>query len=432
MGHSDLNKFTARIKGVLSEARVNTLGREVRFCHRERLITPYRLALALLGSCATMRVASLADIQRCFNALFGTRVAYKPFHNQLAKWRFGDFMRELVSLILEQWTVRVLRAEAGGAFSEYERIVIQDGSSFALKEALQEDYPGRFKTKGPAAVELHVTMSLLEESVSSVVLTPDTFAERAELPAPGSLKGTLLLADRGYFDVEYLAALEAAGAGFVVRGYVSVNPRVVAAYDAHGVGVRGMAGKRLKECRLSKSRVLDLDVEWKVDASLLRARLTASWNRGKREYRYLVTNLPRTRYTAQQVDQAYRLRWQIELLFKQWKSYANLHAFDTANPSIAEGLIWAAIAAAALKRYLAHITQVVKGSAISTHKVAMCAHQVLGAIFAALISGRRGALAAALTRALDYLDVNARRAHPKRERKSGRLQLGLHPVTVVA
>ena len=128
--------------------------------------------------------------------------------------------------------------------------------------------------------------------------------------------------------------------------------------------------------------MLDLDVEWQVDSSVLRARLTVSWNRGKGAYRYLVTNLPRARYTAPQVDQAYRLRWQIELLLKQWKSYANLHAFDTANPSIVEGLIWAAIAAAALKRYLAHITQLVKGAAISTHKVAMCAHQVLGAIFA--------------------------------------------------
>jgi hypothetical protein len=41
----------------------------------------------------------------------------------------------------------------------------------------------------------------------------------------------------------------------------------------------------------------------------------------------------------------------MELLFKEWKSYANLHAFDTENPAIVEGLIWIAIAAAALKRF---------------------------------------------------------------------------------
>ena len=128
MGRGDLSNFARRFKRVMTPETVNELGRAVRFCHRERVITPYRLALSLLASCATMRVESLADIQRCFNALFGTTVAYKPFHNQLAKWHFGDFMRELVSVILEQWVVRVLSADQRGAFREFGRIVIQDGS----------------------------------------------------------------------------------------------------------------------------------------------------------------------------------------------------------------------------------------------------------------------------------------------------------------
>ena len=138
MGQRDLNSWMRRFKQVLGSERVNALGRSVRFCQRERVITPHRLAMSLLSACATMRVESLADVQRCFNALFGTAVAYKPFHNQLAKWRFGDFMRELVEMMLKHWVVRVLRIQGDGAFSEFRHIVIQDGSSFALKEALAE------------------------------------------------------------------------------------------------------------------------------------------------------------------------------------------------------------------------------------------------------------------------------------------------------
>jgi len=37
--------------------------------------------LSLPAGCATMRVETLVDFQRTFNALFGTTVAYKPFHN---------------------------------------------------------------------------------------------------------------------------------------------------------------------------------------------------------------------------------------------------------------------------------------------------------------------------------------------------------------
>ena len=83
----------------------------------------------------------------------------------------------------------------------------------------------------------------------------------------------------------------------------------------------------------------------------------------------------------------------MELLFKEWKSYANLHAFDTANPALVEGLIWVAIAAAALKRFLAHMTQLLVEVPMSTRKVAMCAMYVLGDLVEALKTGDvRGAV----------------------------------------
>jgi hypothetical protein len=423
-----VSSLVNRFKRLLSAERINALGQEVRFCRRERIITPFRLALSLISAMATMRVQSLADVLRCFNALHGTNVAYKPFHNQLAKWRFGDFMRELVNLMLEQWVVRVLDVRPGEAFAEFHRILIQDGSSFAVKNALAQHYPGRFKSRGPAAVELHVTMDLLNDSVSRVALTPDTFPERPELPEAPTLRGCLLLADRGYFDVGYLKSLKKAEAAFVVRGYTNLNPRVVNAFDSRGQRLPRLEGKSLQEIRLPKRGMLDLDVEWETKG--LAGRVVVSWNQAKREYRYLVTNLPRERYDVQQIEAAYRLRWQVELLFKEWKSYANLHAFDTANPGIAEGMIWAAIAASTLKRYMAHMTQHIKQVEISTRKVAMCAHHVLGDLFQRLAQGK--SITNNLSAGFEYLAANAKRDHPQRERRTGRLQSGLEPVFGVA
>jgi hypothetical protein len=41
------------------------------------------------------------------------------------------------------------------------------------------------------------------------------------------------------------------------------------------------------------------------------------------------------------------------LLFKEWKSHANLHRFSATKAPIAQGLLWIAIAAALLKRSFA-------------------------------------------------------------------------------
>ena len=66
----------------------------------------------------------------------------------------------------------------GQAFSEFRHIVIQDGTSFAIHDALREVFPGRFKAVKPAAVELHTTIDLLCDAPTTVVLTPDTTSEQ--------------------------------------------------------------------------------------------------------------------------------------------------------------------------------------------------------------------------------------------------------------
>ena len=64
---------------------------------------------------------------------------------------------------------------------------------------------------------------------------------------------------------------------------------------------------------------------------------------------------------------------------------------------------------------------------MSTRKVAMCAMHVLGDLVEALKRGDGARLYAALEAAITYLACHARRAHPERDRQTGRAQLGLEP-----
>jgi len=65
---------------------------------------------------------------------------------------------------------------------------------------------------------------------------------------------------------------------------------------------------------------------------------------------------------------------------------------------------------------------------MSTRKVAMCAVHVLGDIVEALQHGDVAGLCAALEEAITYLAQHAQRAHPQRDRRTGRSQLELEPI----
>jgi len=347
----------------------------------------------------------------------------------VAKPHFADFARVMTSRLIGDMTLKVLGFAKGRAFAEFRHIVIQDGSSFAIHDGLREVFPGRFKLVKPAAVELHTTMELLCDAPTTVVLTPDTTNEQAFLPEPASLRGSLLLADRGYLDLHYMCRVQDEGGFFLIRAKAGMNPQVVEAFREDGIRLRALRNKPLKaiHAKLPKRQRVERAVEWQVEERPLRLRLLISWNRRTKEFCSLLTNLPATRYRLDMIYRAYKWRWQVELLFKEWKSYANLHAFDTENAAIVEGLIWTAIAAAALKRFLAYMTQLLAEVPMSTRKVAMCAVHVLGDIVQALQSGDVPGLYAALEAAVTYLACHAQRAHPKRDRHRGRSQLGLEP-----
>jgi hypothetical protein len=304
-----------KFQWVFSEALLNACGKEVKLCRRQRVITPFRLGLALTATCANQQVETLADCHRGFNALFDTTVTYKAFYNQLAKPHFATFMGTMASRLLGEMTLKVLGFEKGRAFAEFRHIVIQDGSSFAIHDALREVFPGRFKVVKPAAVELHTTMDLLCDAPTTVVLTPDTASEQTFLPEPAALRNSLLLADWGYLGLHYLRRILDAGGFFIIRAKAGMNPQVVEAWREDGLRRRSLRNKPLKviHAKLPKRQRVELVVVWQVEEQPLRLRLLLSWNRRTQEFCYLVTNLPATRYRLDMISRAYKWRWQVEI-----------------------------------------------------------------------------------------------------------------------
>lgn len=424
------NKFQA----VLDESTLNERGQALGLVQRQRLVTPFRLGLSVIGSMATQQIQTIADLHRQFNELWDLDTDYNAFYKQVDKSSAPTFFLDALSAIMSQLTMKVLGFEAGTAFSEFDRLIIQDGSSFALHQALAEQFPGRFRAVSPAAVELHCTLDLLQDAPVAIALSPDSDSEHAYRPEPGSLSGALWLADRGYLDLAYLRDIERHGGFFLVRGKAGLNPRVIDAYREDGQRLKGCQDRDLKAVvsQLPKRQRAELDVEWLIEGEPLRVRLIVRWNPETKSFDYLLTNLPKNRYTINIICLGYKLRWQVELLFKEWKSHTNLHKFDTEKENIAESLIWASLAASAIKRFLAHAAERLLEVVISTRKASMPSAYELPQLFRALRHGDGPWYRRAFEAMLAYLGKNAKRAHPKRDARTGRARLGLKPLFEIA
>ena len=153
MSTDDLARMTKALARALSVEDVNQLGRQTGQSERLRTITPHRLFLSTIAGLAHGNVESLADLLRDFNRHNGAFVAYKAYSNRLARPGFPKFMRMMLARLLGRLSVKTLKPEGNAAVARFKDIVIQDGSSFALKKELRDVFPGRFTTIEPAAVE---------------------------------------------------------------------------------------------------------------------------------------------------------------------------------------------------------------------------------------------------------------------------------------
>ena len=282
----EVDEFAKRLQDTLGDEQVTAIARRCGWLRRARKVMPLLLVAAVLSTLGSGQAKWLADILRTFRKLTGIALRYKPFHNQLAKRQSPEMFRMLVEASLQKMTRPVLRA-VSPKLSGFRDIVIHDGSSFALKDALSTTWPGRFTKVSPAAVELHVTMSLLEDEAHSVTLTADKEAEQAYRPEAASLRGCLFLGDRGYEDRKFFHDVDKEKGFFVVRGKKNIRPTIRAAFDFAGKPIAKLVGKTLS-WDLLPARSVDLDIEWRKGSLVYRGRIVAIYKRGKRNQKTFV------------------------------------------------------------------------------------------------------------------------------------------------
>ena len=221
----------------------------------------------------------------------------------------------------------------------FSAIRIMDSTEFKLPECLSEDFPGFGGDGTKSCTQIQFEYDILSGKINHLDIvdarTPDfVYATRY---LNGIQSNELIIRDLGYSRIDSFKEIEQKEAYYISRLHPSIT-----LFERRGKAILPLSYQTiLKRLKQSGKEYLDIPLYLgitkhpvRLTANLLKPeaikkRLTKKIHRKNtknRKYKCLsqmnlfITNIPKQMLPADQVYGLYKVRWQIELIFKTWKS----------------------------------------------------------------------------------------------------------------
>lgn len=335
-----IRTLSTRLPACLDE-ELDHLARDCQVVRRRRVFTGRTLLLMIVATLLRKPDAGWADFHLTA-AQLGLDLSQAAVEKRFAAGEpLVDFFRRAFERALQQAIAADPSSDA--LFECFTAVLVGDASTIALPDELAHLFAGcgGSPEASRAAVKLQVLWDLKTGQLAQLHLeagkASDTNSPIAHAPAR---PGELFVYDLGYFDLGRFARADATGGKFISR-------------LLHGTDLFDASGQPLDLCvylRRQSEGLVDRPILLGASAKL-RCRLVAVRvpqevaNRRRQQARekaakkgrtptadYLellgwslfVTNCSEGELTWQAVVVLYRARWQMELLFKLWKSHNGL------------------------------------------------------------------------------------------------------------
>ena len=213
---------------------------------------------------------------------------------------------------------------------------------------------------------------MLDGVVGWFKMTEGTSHDRKSFPPLPMLAGALIIFDLGYWDYQLLIDLAAANVFFLSRVKSNAIVRVIEVID--GLPKRSIEGRNLFDLDLSvkKKAIVELIGQLGSGKKTFDVRVIGFWNKSSRTYHWYLTNLL---VPAKVIYPLYRLRWQIELLYKSCKASLRLADMPSGHPQIIRNMLLLTVVATLIAQPLARIMvnglSFTKQGAMSVQRAAM-------------------------------------------------------------
>lgn len=277
-------------------------------------------------------------------------------HPQAIEQRFSFATASLLRTVLVRSVEQLLATDpvAIPLLQRFAGCFVQDSTTIVLPDTLAEHARGNggsSSTNTAAALKCGLQLDLLTGALSHLDLTDGRASDRAlplqHAPLP---HGALRLADLGFYDLGVFATLSAKGVYWLSR----VQPTARVSDPAHRSlplleFVRSLGSLQQWEGwvvvgskQKLRARLLVVRVPQEVADQRRRRIRAAARDKGQMpsaaalalaEWTLLLTNIPSALLSLSEALVVMKVRWQIELVFKLWKSQGQVDEWRTKKPA---------------------------------------------------------------------------------------------------
>ena len=333
-------KLSKEITNFLDEENINKIARETGFVQRERKLNGFKFLDMLLFTHFNHNELSLNDLSAQLAERYNIEIAAQSIDE-----RFTNAAVIFLKAVLKNILKSMLSCELKIDITKYDKVKIKDSTSFQLPENMQGKYAGSGGASSKASIRIQFEYDLKTGEITDLSLHP---FKRQDMTNAGDTiydvkNNELIIRDLGYVAIKYLEKIQEQSAFYLNRLHSGVN-----AYELKGKDyIKIDFAKLHKQMRLDSLTVIERDVyigkdkfptrmiiellpEKKYEERIRKVKRKASKNsrnvgenaKARMALNIFITN---TDIPTEHVRILYTLRWQIELMFKIWKSIGEIH-----------------------------------------------------------------------------------------------------------
>lgn len=333
----------------MSDVEIDRIAREEKFVQRSSKISAKQFLQMLLFDHLQYNQPTLGQHVFGMQEDTGRHVSREGLNK-----RFNAEAVSFVKKLFEAFLAATIDygAVGSGLQKRYSAIRILDSTEFKLADSLAKDFPGYSESNAAACAAIQFEYDIISRKVSCLSLGSANESDKAFADNSMGNIGLreLVLRDLGYYGIKSYTKIEGREAFYISR----LKPRIVIFRKEDGeykpvswAEIVGLAQKskdghfdqtvyigseEKKEVRLMAWVLPEDGQQRRQQRKMNRKGCVSADDKAWCMLNVFITNIGPEDLTVEEAYQLYRIRWQIELVFKIWKSILQIHKLRKMKP----------------------------------------------------------------------------------------------------